>query len=575
VRYLAIVLSILIGSFATESAHACSCWHPSAESYLKAADVIFYGVPTKVTEVTQDSRPAQLAEFDVETWFKGPETGRIMVSTVKQDGVNCGWGFGVGRKVMVFANRHADGYSTGMCMMIPYTAPDQREAYDQLLPVYRDKVAALFRKVEKEPWNAAARVELAQYLEDWRDLERAALAWREAAAKSPPNPKLPWGEGRVLFALQRFEEAKAPLERALAIAPDNTDVRRLLFQARLKTGAPFDAAEANFKDGDFAGLSLADRDLHGRDFSGAKLDRPLLARANLAGANFTNANLYHADLSGADLRHARLDGLTSSFLILQRADLAGASIVRGELSHGVLVDAKFTNAIMTDARLWSAVLAGADFSGADLSRAKLYGSNAADTDFADANLRNADFRNANLRGTDLSRATLDGAMFSGAMYDCRTRFAQGFDPRTHHMLPAERDCGGKPTNHDYSGYQLRQMFLTGMNLSGVSFRGANLEHVYFVGCDLTNADFRDANVNGGFRGSDLSGADFTNAKLSVGFYGVESTGPGSKASKLTGTKFAGVRLRTRDFVTDRTDSQSADMESANLKGAIIDGKVRE
>ena len=562
-------------ALASGQASACSCWHPSAEEYLKAADVIFYGVPTKVTETTRDSQITQTAEFNVETWYKGPQSVRVTVSTVKSDGANCGWGFAVGYRVMVFATRSGGGYGTSMCMMIPYTAPAQREAYDALLPVYRERVAALFHKVEKERWNAAARTELAQYLEDWRDLERAAAAWHEAAAKSPTDHKLPWGEGRVLFALQRFEEAKTPLERALALAPDNTDARRLLFQARLKTGTPFDAPEANFKDGVFAGLSLAGRDLHGRDFSGSRLDRPLLVGANLAGANFTKSNLYQADLSGTDLRNARLDGMTSYILKLQGANLAGASAIGANFFHGVLVQANLTNAIMTDAKLESSVLAGASFSGADLSRAKLTVSNSADTDFADANLRGADFRNASLRGADLSRANLEGATLSGAMYDCRTRFSQSFDPRNYYMLPADRDCDGKPTNRDYSGYNLRHLTLTNVDFSGVSFRGAKLEYVFFFDCNFAGADFTGATIHGEFRGSDFSGADFSNATLSGNFFGSKNPGPGSKPAKLTGAKFRGARLQSRSFFLNSPDIIDADLESADLTGAIIDGKVRE
>jgi hypothetical protein len=90
-------------------------------------------------------------------------------------------------------------------------------------------------------------------------------------------------------------------------------------------------------------------------------------------------------------------------------------------------------------------LAGRSLKFADLRRANLSGANLSRADLSGAQLSGANLAKANLSGANLSGATLSGAVLLGAnlrgvnlrhaLYDDRTLWPPGFNPRAHGATP--------------------------------------------------------------------------------------------------------------------------------------------
>jgi uncharacterized protein YjbI with pentapeptide repeats len=78
------------------------------------------------------------------------------------------------------------------------------------------------------------------------------------------------------------------------------------------------------------------------------------------------------------------------------------------------------------ADLLDANLAGASLVGANLDRANLGGANLHKADLTGTGMRHAVLVGANLTGADLT-----GASLAWAIYDARTQWPAGFDPRAH------------------------------------------------------------------------------------------------------------------------------------------------
>jgi hypothetical protein len=110
---------------------------------------------------------------------------------------------------------------------------------------------------------------------------------------------------------------------------------------------------------------------------------------NLARANIPGVLLELADLSGATLTGADLSG----------ADLSGATLTGADLSG-----ADLSSAILIFAHLPGARLTGAHLPGADLSRADLTAANLTGADLTGADLTAADLFSADLTAARLSKA---------------------------------------------------------------------------------------------------------------------------------------------------------------------------
>jgi hypothetical protein len=140
-------------------------------------------------------------------------------------------------------------------------------------------------------------------------------------------------------------------------------------------------------------------------------------------AKLERAALPGAPLAGADLRCADL----------RRTNLRGAHLQRGYLKGASLAFADLTGADMRGAQMWIADLTGAHLERADLTGANLHMARLRGADLRHATLRQADLRGANLTGSDMTGATL-----TRALYDARTRWPAGFNPRRHGAVKVEQ-----------------------------------------------------------------------------------------------------------------------------------------
>lgn len=190
-------------------------------------------------------------------------------------------------------------------------------------------------------------------------------------------------------------------------------------QARLQ--AAYTQGQRDFRSWDLHGLRLGRCDLRQADLRGvnlaradlvvAKLQDATLAGADLRGARLTSANLRRADLTGANLTGALLVSTYLSDACLREACLKEVRLHEAILSevdgtgvdlHGLrMVYVAFHGAILQRANLAGSTLVMANFAQADLREADL-----AQADLTYADLRGADLCGANLQGTQLRRANL-------------------------------------------------------------------------------------------------------------------------------------------------------------------------
>lgn len=315
------------------------------------------------------------------------------------------------------------------------------------------------------------------------------------------------------------------------------------------------------------------------DFTGAHLDRANFSEAEITNAVFREAQMIsggfnETKMPDADFRDARLMGTTflkSDFTgaDFSGADLRGARLQRGDMNVNYtryrntapLEKTLFKNAKFAKANLDGADLRGADFTGAKLTGASLlfakYDCNTAWPDNFDAGshgavlsgsicegkpvavpqigqapLKQADLSGTtlgsiNLSGKDLSRAKLDGADLSQAnlaktdltmaVFDCDTKWPEGYDP-----LSAGATLGqtfdekcfakyGRPklAGRDLSGMNLFTASFGKADLKGANLSGASMGRADLFGADLTGADLRDADLSM----ANLNGAVLKDAKI--------------------------------------------------------------
>ncbi len=115
----------------------------------------------------------------------------------------------------------SDGALTG-------TACDHDALFDRV-KTQRDALAAV---VKAAPKNDAALGELAQFLENWGEVDAALAAYAKLRDLSPDKAVGYAGPGRMLYAKQRFTEAVPFLEQALRRTPGDANLSSLLAAAR-------------------------------------------------------------------------------------------------------------------------------------------------------------------------------------------------------------------------------------------------------------------------------------------------------------------------------------------------------
>jgi uncharacterized protein YjbI with pentapeptide repeats len=254
-------------------------------------------------------------------------------------------------------------------------------------------------------------------------------------------------------------------------------------------------------------------------------------------------------------------------------DLSGAQLANSNLSRAILSGAILTNAVITGADLSNTTgltqqqlestfsYQNDNLQGIDLSNNNLSGwdfrAQGADTDM---NLIAARFRQSTLTGADFTRADVRGADFGDTT-------SRGFTQQQLYSTVSY------DPDHD-AYHDLRQIGLSGNDVSGWDFSGQ----------DLRSADFRQATLaDTDLAGADVRGADFSGT-TSRGFtpqqlYSTESyQSQDLRSIRLSENDLSNWNLADRNLAgaelhqatLSGTDLSGADLSSADLRGASRD-----
>jgi uncharacterized protein YjbI with pentapeptide repeats len=578
--FVALALAFATGLVPTGAARACSCSQVSPEDAIRGNGVIFRG---RVTAVEQSSTggflgtAGNVATVAVQDRWKGevPDVAQV-VSGIS--GASCGVRFDVGQDLTFFAGVGGDGrFYTHLCSMLQGGGDAPRRArLDALLRDYADTLRRADAAVAGAPASVSPLLERARFHEEWRDLPRSAADFAAAVALAPGDARGHAGLGRVEYARQRFAEASASLARAAALDPANADTRRLLNQARLRSGDVGALASVDFRGLVVERLDLWRQDLNGRDLRDARFSAVDLSAANLRGADLRGARISGL-LAGADLRDIFAEGAQfSGNLTAARFD--GARLDGAGFFNSTLLGARFRGISGQGSNFEYARLAGADFTNADVRGARFIGTGPfismevamTGTRFTGARLAGANFANANLADADFAEADTTGADFAGAHFNCRTRFPEAFRPIDELMVPMHPSCAREPI--DYSGrtFPGRAFSLYRIELPNASFRGATLPSMFARGANLAGADFSGARIGGAdFLEADLRGARFDRAQIDGGNF---------VSANLAGASFHGARVALGMFANGSLAGRGSPFEPDRpftvealgfLRGAIV------
>ena len=121
---------------------------------------------------------------------------------------------------------------------------------------------------------------------------------------------------------------------------------------------------------------------------------------------------------------------------------------------------------------------------------------------------------------------------------------------------------------------LKEVDLSGADLSRVNLRGSNLREVNLIQADLSGANLIEADLMGAnLIGADMSGADLSGAFLGeANLNGANLSGTNLRNSLLAVSSFAGANLSNADLgSTNLTNANFAiaDLQRANLKDSVL------
>jgi uncharacterized protein YjbI with pentapeptide repeats len=562
---VAALTAILVATF-VRVGWACSCVRESAEQDFRRPGTVFIGTVIDTTPVgVGQPRPFGGAEtrVRVEEVIKGSPVTEVIISH-GTTGSLCGVQFRIGQLLTFFTDLIVDGRTaTGLCSQL-HGAPELRPVYAR----FRALVNVADNQIRSRPDEMQPVLARAALLEDWGDLDRALAGYRQAAERWPQDERGWLGAGRILFQLNRLDQAVPALARAVALNAGNNEARGVLDQARLRTGDPAALASMDLRDLRLENRELSPGNFAGRDFSGAQLSRVSLRDSDLSGSRLAGVDLHMVDFSRSRLRNAAITGARTYQLDLTDADLRGADLTRSTLYAARLLRTDLDRLVGTGASFEQSQIEQSRFVGANLEGASFSLARLRRVDFSRARLNGANLRAVQLSGVNFASASLSGADMRGATFDCETRFPPGFYPLLHQLAPSDRSCLPTGAVLRFDGADLSQSLadFSGQELRGASFRRARLRGAQFSRANLEGADFSESVGADNFTGANLTNANFTDASGLGTFAGV---GRGQPPAILDGAIFRGVRFEPRLFFVEQDWFTSPDVSRANLEGAIL------
>jgi uncharacterized protein YjbI with pentapeptide repeats len=272
----------------------------------------------------------------------------------------CGFEVHLGDR-MVLSPDPAGDLSEMLGIKAPYVVAGGVGGWQPELDKIRNHRLDLEARAAERLDDPAGWQELASFMEEWRDYERALKAYDRLARLLPKDLDIQAKRGRLLFYL-RMPEAELVLSRVVAARPSDRLSRSLLAILQYESGDSPSMTGLDLRNTDLRDRAFENMDFSGTDFSGADLRRIQLK----------NVKLDEVDLRGALLTvgppGSRIEAVT-----LRRANLSNHYI--GDQTYGIV----HLLAMATDVR--GAKLSGVDvpvgYLGGDgpssLSRADLSG----------------------------------------------------------------------------------------------------------------------------------------------------------------------------------------------------------
>jgi len=224
-------------------------------------------------------------------------------------------------------------------------------------------------------------------------------------------------------------------------------------------------------------------------------------------------------------------------------------------------------------------------------------------DWKNVNVAGTDFTNAKFHSVAFENVNLQDARLDMALYDCKTKFPEGFDPVAYHMIPAWSKNGGCDESAipkvDLSGVSVQPIPAVNPSsksgqidlgyfivLDGVVARQARLGEVVCSTCKIKNADFTGVKMSfrqgdratqftdTTFKNADLRGSNINTATLTnVDFSGADLSGVNLGNATLLNVNFEGAILEETRFEGAKYDAATKfpdgfDPVAANAKRII-------
>lgn len=273
---------------------------------------------------------------------------------------------------------------------------------------------------------------------------------------------------------------------------------KAIFKNSKLTGANFSDAQlrVDVSGSDFQGANFTNAKIRGAfldsnfekaDFTKAELDLKEASRSNFKEANFTDAKLYimegSAEIAGAegsDYSNARfirsnIGGIGKSKT--SGADFTGASFYSGRSTSSRNMGLDLSGQKLDDSKLDSSDFSGGSFKDASLRNASFTGSNLNGVDFTDANLTGADFTVSRysgptkIQGANFAGAVLQNVKWEGAIFDCQTKFPEGFDTFSARLEAADDTCVKQPPL-GYIPYSKERLYKGNINVCNGDYHAA-------------------------------------------------------------------------------------------------------
>ncbi|MEO1373843.1 MAG: pentapeptide repeat-containing protein [Cyanobacteria bacterium J06635_10] len=200
------------------------------------------------------------------------------------------------------------------------------------------------------------------------------------------------------------------------------------------------------------------------------------------------------NLASVDLRKIHI-----YYTCFMEVDFSGASLQKSFFENIYLVNTNFSCANLERAG-FSGYLISCDLSNTNLREVNFKGTNLTGVDLTGADLTSANLSGAKLIGTNLRNANLTGTKITESTIFCNTIMPDG---RIENKSPKVIDAQELLKRYAKGERDFRNIFLDGVDLSGVNLQSINLCGAHLSHVNLQGAIFHGEDLSAHFIGCDM------------------------------------------------------------------------